>query len=109
MSPSVRISIPTEARAGAVVEVRTLLRHPMETGFRVDSFGRRVPRNILTHFSCHYRGREIVSMDLRPGIAAHPYLAFRFLADHSGDIELRWEGDGGERIIERRHLEVLAE
>ncbi len=107
MSLSARVRIPTEARAGEVIEIRTLVSHPMETGFRVDSFGRRVPRKILTRFSCHYDGREIVSMDLRPGIAANPYVAFRFVADVSGAIELRWEGDEGEVLIERSHLEVI--
>ncbi|MCC5873776.1 MAG: thiosulfate oxidation carrier complex protein SoxZ [Gammaproteobacteria bacterium] len=108
MSLSARVRIPTEARAGEVVEIRTLVSHPMETGFRVDSFGRRVPRNILTRFSCRYADREIVSMDLRPGIAANPYLAFRFVADVSGAIELRWEGQDGEVLVERGHLEVSA-
>ena len=106
MSLSARVRIPTEARAGEVVEIRTLLSHPMETGFRVDSFGRRIPRNILTHFTCHYAGRQIISMDLRPGIAANPYLAFRFVADLSGEIVLRWAGEQGEELIERGHIEV---
>lgn len=106
MSLSARVRIPTSARVGEVIEIRTLVDHPMETGFRVDSFGRRVARNILRQFSCHYAGREIVSMDLRPGIAANPYLAFRFVADISGDIELRWEGEQGEVLIERGHMEV---
>ncbi|MCC5888009.1 MAG: thiosulfate oxidation carrier complex protein SoxZ [Gammaproteobacteria bacterium] len=106
MSLSARVRIPAAARAGEVIEIRTLVSHPMETGFRVDSFGRRVPRNILTRFSCHYAGREIVTMDLRPGIAANPYLAFRFVADVSGPVELRWEGDQGEVLTEGGHIEV---
>lgn len=108
MALSARVRMPTDARAGEVIEIRTLVSHPMETGFRIDSFGRRVPRNILTHFSCHYAGRQIVSMDLRPGIAANPYLTFRFVADVSGAIELRWEGDRGEELVERGHIEVSA-
>lgn len=106
MSLSARIRMPTEAHSGEVVEIRALLSHPMETGFRVDSYGQRIPRNILTRFTCHYADREIVSMDLRPGIAANPYLAFRFVADVSGEIVLRWEGDQGEVLVERGHIEV---
>lgn len=98
--------MPSSARSGDIVEIRTLVNHPMETGFRIDSFGQRIPRNILTRFSCRYAGREIVSMDLRPGIAANPYLAFRFVADVSGELELRWEGDQGEVLVERGHIEV---
>lgn len=107
MKLSARVRIPSHARAGEVIEIRTLVSHPMETGFRVDSFGRRIPRNILTRFSCRYAGREIVDVDLRPGIAANPYLTFRFIADVSGQVELRWQGDQGELLIERGHIEVI--
>ncbi len=106
MTLSARVRLPQQARSGEVVEIRTLVSHPMETGFRVDSFGRRIPRRILTRFSCRYAERLIIDMELRPGISANPYLAFRFVADRSGEIELRWQGDQGEELVERGHLEV---
>ncbi len=106
MALSARVRLPERATRGEVVEIRSLVSHPMETGFRVDSFGRRVPRRILVRFSVRYAGRLIAEMDLRPGIAANPYIAFRFVADRSGELELRWQGDDGEELIERGQLEV---
>lgn len=108
MVSSVRVRIPERAGPGEVVEIRTLVSHPMETGFRIDSRGRRVPRHILKRFTCHYAGREIFTMTLGPGIAANPYLTFRFVADVSGPVELRWEGDDGSVIEASGQLEVRA-
>ena len=35
-----RISLPPENRRGEPIEVRISIRHPMETGYRVDDLGK---------------------------------------------------------------------
>ena len=47
-----RIDLPKEARRGDLVEVRITIQHPMETGFRVDASGKRVPRNAVHSLVC---------------------------------------------------------
>ena len=42
-----RITMPAEAKAGEIVEIRVLVRHPMDRGGQVDAEGRVVPRKIL--------------------------------------------------------------
>ena len=37
-----RIQLPPEAKRGEVCEVRISIRHPMETGYRVDDLGKQV-------------------------------------------------------------------
>lgn len=49
-----RIAAPKEARAGEVMQVRTLIAHPMESGYRLDSVGKPIPRDIITEFTCRY-------------------------------------------------------
>jgi sulfur-oxidizing protein SoxZ len=46
----------------------------METGFRHDNFGRPIPRDIITRFTCTYAGEEVFRMDLFTGVAANPFL-----------------------------------
>lgn len=103
---SARLRVPERARVGEQVEVRTLASHPMETGYRIDTRGERVPRNILERFRCHYDGRLVVDADLRPAIAANPYLAFAFVADRSGELLFEWIEDSGRVLTERRMLQV---
>lgn len=89
------VTVPPSAKRGETVEVRALIAHPMETGFRAGSDGRRVPRDILRRFTCLYLGEVVVEVELFPAVAANPYLAFHVLASETGPLTFRWEGDGG--------------
>jgi len=101
-----RIRLPDRARAGEVVQVRTLVAHPMETGYRITTNGETVPRRIIERFRCRYDGRLILDAELRPAMAANPYLEFRFVADRSGELVFEWIEDTGARRRVRRRLEV---
>jgi sulfur-oxidizing protein SoxZ len=85
--------MPGEARRGEPVEVRILIQHPMETGFRRDAGGERVPRNALHSFVCRYNGAEVFRATLSTGIAANPVLRFFFRAVETGDLEFWWLDD----------------
>jgi sulfur-oxidizing protein SoxZ len=99
------ISVPV-AKAGEVVEVRTTISHPMETGFRTDSEGRIVARDIIRRFTAQLDGQLVFSAQLHPAIAAYPYLAFALRATKSGTLTLTWEGDNGFAHTETRPLTV---
>lgn len=89
------INLPSNARRGEVIEIRTLIRHPMETGFRPGADGRVQPRDIIQRFSCHYNGELVFSAELYSAVAANPYLAFHTVATESGTLSFHWEGDHG--------------
>ena len=44
---SARLQLPARSRRGDIVEIRLIIQHPMETGFRYDSLGQRTPRNAI--------------------------------------------------------------
>ena len=89
------IHAPTTARKGEVVEIRTLIAHPMETGYRAGDDGQLVPRNLIRRFSCRYDGELVFSAELFPAVAANPYITFCTLATASGTLQFSWEGDRG--------------
>ncbi len=101
-----RIQIPASARRGEVIEIRLLVQHPMETGYRYDDGGKPIPRNVITRLTCRYNGNEVLRADLTQGIAANPYLQFHAVAEASGEVEISWVDDEGVRGSERRHLDV---
>jgi sulfur-oxidizing protein SoxZ len=88
-----RIHMPGEARRGEPVEVRILIQHAMETGFRRDAAGARVPRNAIHSFACRYNGAEVFRATLSTGIAANPVLRFFFRAAQTGEVEFWWLDD----------------
>ncbi len=100
------VNVPRTARRGEVVEVKALLAHPMETGYRPGPDGRIVPRDIVTGFTCEYGGTTVFSATLSPALSANPYLAFTFVAQESGPVVLTWSGDNGFRQVETAAIQV---
>ena len=101
-----RISVPKTAAKGEVIEIKTLIQHPMETGFRRDLDGNAIPVHIIERFVCTYNGEEVFRADLHPSIAANPYLTFRTVATESGRLELTWHDDDGSVYRESADIEV---
>jgi sulfur-oxidizing protein SoxZ len=93
--PSALINVPKKARRGDVIEIKALMSHIMETGFRRTAAGDLVPRDIITSFSCRYNGAEIFRADFFPAIAANPFISFFTIAKDSGKFEFEWIGDKG--------------
>ena len=90
---NVLINAPKKARKGELVEIKAMILHPMETGFRVGTNGRMIPRNIIERFVASWNGDEIFAMTFSPAIAANPFVSFFATATESGRISLRWTGD----------------
>ena len=64
------INVPKKAKSGDVIEIKTLMSHVMETGYRRTTSGGVVPRDIITSFTCRYNGVEIFRADLFPALAS---------------------------------------
>ena len=89
------LNLPKTAKRGDVIEIKTLMSHVMETGYRRTAAGSLVPRDIITNFSCRYNGQEVFRADFFPAIAANPFLSFFTVATESGKFEFEWIGDEG--------------
>lgn len=102
-----RLQVPPSVRKGEVFEIRVLVQHPMETGFRRDMNGAAIPVNVLDKLACRIGGREVFRAELGTGIAANPYLVFTAIAEASGPVEIEWSDDRGERGKASAMLEVV--
>lgn len=100
------IKVPKTARRGEVIEISTIIGHPMETGFRPGADGKILPRDIITRFTCHYNDELVFGAELYSAIAANPLIAFRTVATVSGQLRFTWEGDHGFRHSESVDLSV---
>lgn len=101
-----RVNVPETAAPGEIVEIKILISHPMETGFRTGMDGKLVPRNIIRELRATYGGREVFRVDLYPSIAANPFFAFHLRAEQTGDVAISWTDEAGEAQTETRTLTV---
>jgi sulfur-oxidizing protein SoxZ len=92
-----RVQVPPSVKRGEPFEVRVLVQHPMETGFRRDLDGQSIPTNIVDKMTCTYGGREVFSAELGTGMSANPYISFFTVAQSSGEIVVEWSDDRGEK------------
>jgi sulfur-oxidizing protein SoxZ len=102
----VLINLPSRAKRGEVIEIKTLIAHPMETGYRLDSTGAAIPRDIINRFVCTYNGEEVFGAELFPAIAANPFIAFSTVATESGELTFNWTDDHGQTQTEVRQITV---
>ena len=103
------INVPAQARRGEIIEIKTLIAHPMETGYRPGPNGRMLPRDIIRRFVCNYDGEEIFSADLYPATAANPFIAFSTVATATGTLTFTWTGDNGFSQTETVTITVVSD
>ena len=78
-----------------MIEIRTLIAHPMETGYRLDAAGRAAARHPAAILVPLQRRARRSGAELFPAVAANPYFAFSAIAAESGTLTFTWEGDNG--------------
>ena len=100
------INVPERARRGEIIEIKTLVSHPMETGYRRSQVGVPIPRDIIRTFVCTYNGTEVFRAELHPAIAANPFLVFSTVATESGTLSFQWTGDNGFSLTESAAIRV---
>lgn len=89
-----RIRAPRQARAGEVVEIRTLIEHPMETGLRQEG-GRLVPRDMLARLVVRVNGEVALQAEFRNGSAANPYHVFFLRLERASEVEVSCTDEQG--------------
>ncbi len=102
-----RLLVPAQAKRGEVIEIRLAIQHPMETGFRMDNMGKVIAKNTISNLTCRYNGAEVFRAEMGSGIAANPYLQFYIVAQDSGNVEISWVDDAGEKGSASATLTVL--
>lgn len=101
-----RVQVPSQARRGEIVQVRVAIQHPMETGYRPDTFGRRIPKNVINTLVCRYNGAEVFRAEMGSGVSANPLLQFHARAEESGEFVFEWVDDSGTRGTARAPITI---
>lgn len=100
------ITMPEKAKRGEIIEIRAIAQHDMETGFRYDQAGKRIPRDIIRNFTCTYGGVEVFKVEFYPGTGANPMVTFTTIATESGVIQFEWTGDDGYQALNQAQITV---
>lgn len=77
---------------GDVAEVKSLMKHPMETGLRKDAdTGEIVPRHHITQVVFAHNDEPVLTVDCSTAVARDPFFQFSFRKASPGDrFSVRW-------------------
>ena len=101
-----RGKVPKKASLDEIVEIKTLIRHPMHSGRMKDKDGKKIPKRIINKFLVKFNGKKVFGMDLEPSISTNPYIAFPFKAQKTGTFDFVWTDDNGENYTMSRKMTV---
>ncbi len=92
-----KIKIRAKEKNGSVT-VKSLLKHPMETGNRKDKkTGNKIPAHYITEVTCEVGGSKVMTAYLGPGVSKDPYMSFDVKGAKKGDtVKLTWTDNKGE-------------
>ncbi|MDH3630236.1 MAG: thiosulfate oxidation carrier complex protein SoxZ [Gammaproteobacteria bacterium] len=82
---------------GSGIRATCLIKHPMETGNRLDSDGNKIPIHYIKYVKFSVNGEHVGTLNLGPGVSADPYLSFDIADVKVGDtLALQWEDNKSE-------------
>jgi sulfur-oxidizing protein SoxZ len=91
---------PMKIRAASkdgVTEVKVLMNHEMETGFRKDASGAVVPAWYISEVTAKLNDKVVMQAQWGPSVSKNPYLAFKVKGAKAGDkISVTWVDSKGD-------------
>ena len=101
MSSTPRIRLPASAAPGEVIELRTLIDHPMITAVATPG-----PRDMLARFEVTMNGARVLACDFDNGSAANPYFSFHVRVEETSDFVFTWTHEDGHAFTAEGRVEV---
>lgn len=95
MAKSIKMRVRKE---GDEVVVKALIKHPMETGRRVDSeTGETIPAHFIQTVIAEYEGEKVFTAYWGTGVSQDPFLSFKFKGGESSKVvKLSWFDNKGQ-------------
>jgi sulfur-oxidizing protein SoxZ len=92
-----RLAFAGTLKAGATIEARWSAAHPMDSGFRVNDVGQKIPRNIIHTVKVLLNAQLILEADLGTAMTSPVYLAFPLQVPAAGGVvRVLWFDDAGQ-------------
>ena len=87
----VRIRVPSSIKPGDVVQVRSLVIHPMERIER-DKQGKIIQKNYnyITKVVVTYLGKTVATFDTTQSVSENPFFSFTFKATDPGPLTIQF-------------------
>lgn len=80
-----------------LVEVKLMVRHPMESGLRKDENGKKIPAHFIETLEVKCNEKIVFDAYLGMAVSENPFLMFSFKGAAKGDVlEVTWKDNRGD-------------
>ena len=84
-------------KKGDVVEIKSLIKHPMESGQRKDkNTGEPIPAHFIESVVVEYGGKDVLKAKWTGAVSKDPFFSFFIKAGASGPIKMTWKDNKGQ-------------
>jgi sulfur-oxidizing protein SoxZ len=82
---------------GDIVEVKAIMKHPMETGLRKDKkTGKPIPAHFIQEINVEANGANVLNALWNGSVSTNPYLKFYYKGAKGDEVKLTWSDNQGE-------------
>jgi sulfur-oxidizing protein SoxZ len=96
-----RVRLPRSAAPGEIVEVRTLIDHPMVSGINMPE-----PRDMLERFEVTVNGESVFAYAFDNGSAANPTFTFHVRLEETSAFVFTWTHEDGREFVAEETVSV---
>ncbi len=94
-------------RKGDMAQVKSLIKHPMESGFRKDKVtGKKIPAHFIEKVVVNYGGKDVLKATWTGAVSKNPYFAFFVRAEAAGPLTVTWTDNKGESFKATTKIKV---
>ncbi len=105
-SPKVRVP-GKPFKKGELALVKTLIKHPMESGLRKDkATGNTIPAHFIQDVTVEYGGASVLTAKWSGSISKNPFFSFYVKADKTGPVTVTWKDNQGQEWKDSGDLKV---
>lgn len=84
-------------KKGEVIEIKSLIKHPMETGLRKNKeTGAFIPAHFIDSVVVAYGGKDILTVNWTGAVSKDPFFSFFVRAEASGPLKMTWRDNKGQ-------------
>ncbi|MEE9326723.1 MAG: thiosulfate oxidation carrier complex protein SoxZ [Cocleimonas sp.] len=81
---------------GGKIQVKALIKHPMETGLRKDKkTGKKIPAHYINDVAVSANGKALLNAEWTGSVSKNPFLSFKYTGKAGDKVTLTWKDNTG--------------
>ncbi|MEH6455384.1 MAG: thiosulfate oxidation carrier complex protein SoxZ [Cocleimonas sp.] len=80
---------------GGLIQVKSLITHPMHTGLRRTKKGDKIPAQYITEVMVEANGEPVITANWTGSISKNPFISFSYAGAKGDTVKLSWKDNTG--------------